>query len=250
MVDPLLDSVDGVHAPSHDMDVLTMKKPLYFGPNSKKGVAHPAPFSTAVLNAIPLLMDSSHVKVLDPFAGIGRIHELPSLVSWEMETVGVELEPEWATIHPDTLVGDIMKMPFDCDEFDAVVTSPCYGNRMADSHKAKDGSFRRSYTHDLGRQLGSNNSGAMQWGQKYREFHVNSWDRVAHVLKPGGHFILNISDHIRDGKRIHVASWHTQVLLKMGFELEGAASILTPRMRVGKNRERVGSEMLLKFLFA
>jgi DNA modification methylase len=226
-----------------------VNKKLYYGPKAKEGVAHPAPFSNAVLNTIPLLLTPDHVKVLDPFAGIGRIHELPSLVSWEMETVGLELEPEWASCHPDTLTGDFMTTLFD-PEFDAVVTSPCYGNRMADSHKAKDGSYRRSYTHDLGHGLSPNNSGAMQWGEEYRQFHINSWNQVTRVLKPGGHFILNISDHIRDGERVHVASWHTRVLLRMGFELEEAASIRTHRLRVGKNRERVGSELLLKFLFA
>ena len=49
--------------------------------------------------------------------------------------------------------------------FDMVVTSPTYGNRMADHHNAKDGRRRITYTHNLGRTLTPGNSGAMQWGE-------------------------------------------------------------------------------------
>lgn len=231
--------------------LLRVKRKLYKLHSGDDGVAHPAPFSEKVLEAIPQLLDYEHRRILDPFAGIGRIHELPKLVDWEMETVGIEIEPEWARLHKNTMVGDALKLPFGYDEFDAVVTSPCYGNRLADSHDAKDGSYRRSYKHDLGRDLHANNSGQMQWGTKYREFHQRAWEEVGRVLKPGGHLILNISDHIRGGRRIHVASWHIRELLSQGWELEDAVSIATPRMRVGANRNaRVDSELLLKFLFA
>ena len=87
-------------------------------------------------------------------------------------------------------------LPFRDESFDAVVTSPTYGNRFADKHNAKDGSIRRSYTHDLGRTLHAENSGSMQWGQAYRDLHVKAWAECFRVVRPGGLFVLNISDHV------------------------------------------------------
>ncbi len=223
-------------------------------PFSKKlynGYAHPAVFNGQVLLAIVPLLDDTHKRVLDPFAGIGGVHALQGMVDWKMETIGVEIEPEWANFHPQTYVGNALKLNYGFSMFDAVITSPCYGNRLADKHVALDDSYRRSYTHDLGRDLNESNSGSLQWGQAYRDFHERAWDEVARVLKPGGHLILNISDHIRGKKRIHVASWHTRYLLKTGFELEDVNRVHTTRHRVGENREaRVDSELVLKFLFA
>jgi hypothetical protein len=86
-------------------------------------------------------------------------------------TVEVELEPEWASQHPRTMVGDARALPLPDATFDMVVTSPTYGNRMTDHHNAKDGSRRITYTHNLGRTLTPGNSGAMQWGEDYRQLH-------------------------------------------------------------------------------
>lgn len=222
------------------------------GPPVKKlyetGVAHPAVFSSAILPALAGLLGPEHKRVLDPFAGVGRVHELPGMVEWEMRTWGVELEPEWARLHPGTQVGNALDLPFDEGWFDAVVTSPTYGNRLADHHNARDGSLRRSYTHDLGRKLSEDNSGVLHWGPQYREFHERAWRETARVLRAGGRLLLNISDHIRRGRRQYVASWHTQTLLEMGFALVDAARVVTPRLRAGANgQSRVSAELVLAF---
>ena len=79
------------------------------------------------------------------------------------------------------------------------MTSPTYGDRLADHHDARDGSVRHSYKHDLGRDLHPDNSGAMQWGPAYRDFHTAAWVEVRRVLRPGGRFVLNVKDHVRGG---------------------------------------------------
>lgn len=194
------------------------------------------------------MLNPTHKRVLDPFAGVGRIHELPGLVDWEMETVGVEIEPEWANLHERTLVGNALALVFDDAAFDAVVTSPTYGNRLADSHNARDGSIRRSYTHDLGRELSDDNSGSMQWGDEYREFHRKAWTEASRVLRPGGRLVLNISDHIRRGKRQHVSSWHAETIIVLGFALVDATRVETPRLREGANADlRVPAELVFAF---
>jgi len=212
------------------------------------GVAHPAVFSSPILPALGRLLEPEHARVLDPFAGVGRIHELSQYVDWQIETVGVEIEVEWADLHEATIVGSALSLPFGADGFDAVVTSPTYGNRLADSHNAQDGSVRRSYTHDLGRKLSEENSGDLHWGPTYREFHGTAWSEVRRVLRPSGRLVLNISDHIRQRKRQYVASWHTECLLDLGFVLVDAARVETQRLRVGSNASaRVRSELVLAF---
>lgn len=220
-------------------------------PFSKKlygGTAHPAVFSEAALSAVASLLDGRHRLILDPFAGVGGVYKLAAEAGWNLEIWGVELEREWAAAHPRTIIGNALSLPFGDGTFDAVVTSPTYGNRLADHHEARDGSWRRSYTHDLGRKLTSGNSGAMQWGPAYREFHRRVWTEVRRVLRDGGRLALNISDHIRGGERRYVAHWHMTQLVGEGFLLADAARAATPRMRAGANRSaRVGSELVLAF---
>jgi hypothetical protein len=173
---------------------------------------HPAKYSKEVLAKLSeILWDESYV--LDPFAGVGLIHTIPGINS-----VGVEIEPEWADMHPQTIRGDATKLLFPDESFPFVVTSCCYGNRMSDSHDAKDSckscdgkgtishgrgrprttckkcrgtglSIRNTYTHSLDRKLHPNNAGHMPFtvdtarGFPYRELHRLAWREVFRVLR-------------------------------------------------------------------
>jgi len=202
---------------------------------------HPAKFSAEILaEAEKCLVDHPHV--LDPFAGVGLVHQLSN------ETVGVELEPEWADAHPDTIVGDATNLPFARSSFDAVFTSPTYGNRLADHHNAQDGSVRRSYRHDLGHELSPNNSGQMQWGEEYRQLHRLAWREVRRVVQPGGRFILNLKNHIRGGVEQPVVEWHLTSLIEMGWVLAHVIPLSAKGMRYGQNYQaRLEYEFLLVF---
>ena len=96
---------------------------------------HPAKFSASILEVLNdvVMREAERIearlRVLDPMAGVGRIHELDALSVFD--TVGVELESEWATQHPRTVVGDATALRFADCTFDAVVTSPC----LEQSHK-------------------------------------------------------------------------------------------------------------------
>lgn len=210
---------------------------------------HPAKYSDSVLDTISDVLDTHHFKgaILDPFAGAGRVHELGSPTR---QTYGVELEPEWAHMHPKTIVGDALNLPSSWKEqFDAIVTSPCYGNRMADHHDAKDASSRNTYTHVLGRPLTDGNAGALQWGTEYRHFHIDAWRSAWQVLKPEGLFVLNISDHIRKGKRQQVAAFHVNALCNVGLNFLDVVPVATPRQRHGANRDaRVDAELVIAFV--
>ncbi len=90
---------------------------------------------------------------------------------------------------------------------------------MAYHHDAADESTRLTYKHTLGRDLHEDNSGAMQWGDEYREFHVKAWAEAVRVLKPGGLFVVNVKDHVRDHRKQAIAAWHMDTLCR-GFGLE------------------------------
>jgi hypothetical protein len=234
-------------------------------------VKHPAKFSTAVLEAMDPWLDGC--CVLDPFAGVGGIHSLCK----PARTVGVELEPEWAACHPRTVVGDATRLPFPDNTFDAVATSPAYGNRMADHHEATErckacggtgyapavgfssvsadcercegagrNTYKRhTYRHYLGRPLHERNSGHMQWGSVfYAIVHEEAWMEAARVLRPGALFLLNVKDHQRKGERAPVAGWHVTLLCQLGFTLLEHCEVDTPGMRHGQNHEARYPEQL------
>jgi tRNA G10 N-methylase Trm11 len=194
---------------------------------------HPARFSDAL---VPVLADQLQPSwtVLDPFAGVGGIHQIGALAG--CHTVGVELEHEWASMHPATIVGNALALPFATSTFDAICTSPTYGNRMADHHNARDDSRRITYRHNLGRDLHPANSGAMQWGAEYRRFHDEAWREAVRVLKPGGSFVLNIKDHNRKGKRQRATEWHVGNLVDIhGLVVIDTIDVHCPGMRYGAN---------------
>lgn len=213
------------------------------GPAVKRtAVPHPAPYSAAVLEALGRWTEGLR-PLLDPFAGTGRVHDLGG------DTYGVEIEPEWAAMHPRTEVGDACDLRFPDGFFACVATSPTYGNRFADRHNARDGSLRRGYTHDLrkltgdpDRQLAVTNTGRYQWGTAYQALHKLAWKEVGRVLRPGGRFVLNVSDHYRNGRIVDVCRWHEGTLRAFGFQLEAIELVPTPRLRLGANRHRVPHE--------
>lgn len=211
--------------------VVTTRSPVT-KPDLGGGVSHPARYSAELMPILQAAVPPyDYKRVLDPFAGTGRIHELLNV------TVGVEIEPEWAELHPDTRVGSALELRFIDDSFDAIVTSPTYGNRLADHHNAYDPENRRSYTHDLGRDLNGDNSGAMQWGDTYRDFHRIAWGEAWRVLRPGGRLVLNIKDHVRKGDRQYVAGWHVSHLINIGFVLVWCLDVPTSTLRQGENTD-------------
>lgn len=211
---------------------------------------HPAKFPQKVLDRITQIFDEWGwpERALDPFAGVGRFHSL--FEGKSTESTGVEIEPEWACQHPKNVVGNALQLDYPDGYFDAIVTSPCYGNRLADHHNAQDGSRRYSYRHVLGREVHPESSARMQWGNRYRAFHEDAWAEALRVLRPDSIFVLNSSNHIRGGGEQLVTEFHSNWFLEHGCAVLDFDTVKTSRLRDGANRDaRAHYENVIAFRY-
>lgn len=185
-------------------------------------VRHPAKYTDALLPVFAELL-AGRKRVLDPFGGTGKLKAICP------DAVCMDIEPEWAAMAG--LCADALRLPFEAGQFDAICTSPTYGNRMADTYT--DGTHRITYTNYIGRHLSENNSGKMQWGLKYRQFHEAAYAEFRRVCR--GVVILNVKDHIRAGETIPVCDWHSKA---MGLPLAERRKVEVSGNRFGQNREK------------
>jgi hypothetical protein len=152
-----------------------------------------------------------------------------------------------------TLVGNALFMPWKSGAFDAICTSPTYGNAMAKvllpSEKWTKDHHTVTYSSFINRRLHSDNSGKMLWGEKYRDFHRSAWIEATRVLSAGGSFILNIKNHILDGEEQKVTEWHIETLTGLGYIEVETIRINTPSMRYGRSSEkRIEFESVIHFI--
>ena len=212
---------------------------------------HPAKYTDSFLPIFyEELKDTGNV--LDPMGGTGKIGTLKEH-GYGGKIYSNELESEWALQGYENgcdviTMNDAENMEWEDGFFDAVCTSPTYGNRMADSHRAKDGSKRNTYTHTIGRDLHEENTGKMQWGKSYQEKHKRIYIEIKRVLKSQGVFILNIKNHIRKGKEVDVSSFHKDLILNNGFKLSKELKIPVRGNGFGQNGNvRVDHEFIFVF---
>ena len=209
---------------------------------------HPAKYTDKFIPIFARYLKGCN-RVYDPMAGTGKI-ALVKDHGFQGKIYCTEIEKEWTSFY-DKIdhwhIGDASQTDFiQSSFFDAICTSPTYGNRVADHHNAKDGSKRLTYTHTLGRKLHENNTGKMQWGEKYRRTHERIYIECKRVLNTDGIFILNMSDHIRKGEHIRVTDWHKDTLTSMGFTCVEDLTVKTSRMGFGANSKlRVNGERIL-----
>jgi len=212
---------------------------------------HPAKYSDPFLPIFASILENRKL-VFDPMAGTGKLALIKDY-GFTGQVYCNEIEPEW--INREYRVDqwfntDATDLSFiKSDTFDAICTSPTYGNRMADGFNAKSKYKRISYSEYLSRTLHKSNTGQMQWGSNYRQTHTLIYAECARVLALYGLFVLNISDHIRKYQIIPVADWHKNLLLSFGFLCLNDQPITTHRMRYGRNSElRIATERIITFI--
>lgn len=240
-------------------------------------VKHPAKYSKPIWLAIyrdvaklvTMHPEKSDWHVLDPFAGVGGIFDLHVMEGdydpgdLVFKITGIEIESEWAVqaqgheryrdLHDQMIAMDFFDFachPAVKETFDLVVTSPTYGNRMADHHtpSPEDTSVRNTYRHKLGRELSEGSSAGLQWGDEYREFHRDAWSEVFDLLESGGYFILNVKDHIRKGVKQPVVAWHDAYCRSIGFNKITHTQVPVSGNRQGENGDvRVDTESVILY---
>jgi hypothetical protein len=201
--------------------------------------SHPAKYNPKFIGVFAELLNGCQT-VLDPFGGTGRIRLLEQ---YGFETVNLEIEPEWAT----DILGDSTMMPFKDETFDAICTSPTYGNRMADTftdHCPEKQYVRNTYRHRLGRKPSVNNTGGYQFGDRYLDLHRLVYGECMRVLKPGGKFVLNTKNFIHRDVETDVTGAHTSLLTGYGFQVTGQREVPTVGLKFGANRNRVQYETI------
>ena len=198
-------------------------------------VRHPAIMGPHILDVCRRFLPSERCRILDPFAGTGTT----ALSLPEHDVVGVEIEGKWASQHPNTICGDCLNVIPTLGKFDVVLTSPCYGNRMADDFISKDNSKRITYRHCLGEPLSVGTSANLYFGKKnkkYENFHESVWGQCVDCLKVNGLFILNCKDFIAAGEVKEVTKWHVDCLKNLGMKEVGREKVHSKGMRLGANR--------------
>jgi SAM-dependent methyltransferase len=207
--------------------------------------SHPAKYTDVLLPVMAKMLKGSQ-RILDPFAGTGKVFELQAWLP-DAQIEAIELEPEFAAINPRTRVGNALHLPWPDDYFDAIVTSPTYANRLADSLRPPDKDCF-SYAQSLQRPLHIDNSGRLQWGSAYWAFHHRAWTEARRALQTGGRFVLNFKDHYRNKKLVPATEWHIYTLESLGFRLLQHERIATPSLRYGANHgARVEHESVILF---
>lgn len=221
---------------------------------------HPAQFSAELYSTfLDITIPLSLVGIkrwLDPFAGVGNFLDLIP-ADCQAESVGVEIEPEWAGQRKGVILGDsrhLVRM-FGPDSFDGVISSPVYPNGMTDNFNAgaKSGrAYRRqTYRQSLGRPLSIGSTAGVGRGltKRHNQMHTEIAREIVQVLRPGGHLLWNVKNVIVKSEIVDVVGWWKELWAALGLLRWDVKMVPCPGYRYGQNRDlRVEEEAILCFV--
>ncbi len=196
---------------------------------------HPAKYSTELL---PVLAKYCYGDIIDIMGGTGKAGLLKQF-NEKIKTVTInELESEWAIQAKqngvDTIItGDARTVT---GRFNVIVTSPPYGNRLADNFKpSQHDSKRRMYAGDLGRAPSNGSTCCSHFGRGYESQMI---DIISRAIKNIIHdrIVWNTSNFIRDFKEVDIFSFYKRVFESLGYKIVARERVSTKRHRgVGAN---------------
>jgi len=223
---------------------MTDKPPIVDPYDGRKIRPHPAKFSDVLLDHIIDMIPHDIDWITDPMAGVGKITQLSDDFLYHCN----ELEPEWGSqIEADIVtIGDARDMEINPKSI--IVTSPPYGNRMADCFVSKrPSSMKGRYAGDLGRRLSDGNTGSLHFGPQYVKVITDIYESLFSKMVSGQFFLLNISNFIRAKKEVNVVGFYLKLFSDSNFILSDFVNVSTPRDRGrGANADlRVDHEVLI-----
>lgn len=233
---------------------------------------HPATYSRNILRALNSRIirerrpdENQPLRVLDPFGGVGTIHELATEL---VHTFAVEIEKKWfldaQTKYPDriTVLADSVQwaeMLVGRRMFDVLATSPVYPNGMADRYVGDGKTPRNTYASHLGQNPTEGSSAGLgRWSSasargRHLEFNQRAFDAFVPLIRPGGLVLLNVKDptwtvdSVRQVGPFSASMW-AMLTERHGLILEGLDVIPTRGRPSGKHAaERTGFEYVLAF---
>lgn len=235
---------------------------------------HPAPFSKPILDRLADLLRSDQkalgkpLRILDPFAGTGRVFLAAPPYS---KVTMIEIEKEFVEeglAYLSSINGRLdqtVKWRYEAAEsagwlqkhratYTHIVTSPTYGNRMRDPYRSKPGTQCRSYAQSKGGPLLPYNSGAYKLdSDQYWGINGDVMESAIARLVPGGRVYINVSDFYHTPKkgappeRQPVGAEWVSLMTHCGVFLASVEQVVTRRFTRGENRHRVPYEYILTF---
>ena len=212
---------------------------------------HPAKFNDALIPVIAAAING-RARVLDPMAGTGKIATVKDygfcgqvfcndIEDWGAARVYNQLVDNWTFC-------DAAKLPYPDGFFDAIATSPTYGNGINQNRPAVPWYRVITYRAYFGKPLTEGNTGSVKWGKTYRDMHLRIYAEMKRVLSRDGVLVVNMADFVKSAEIVKVSEWHAQALAQCGFEMVGHEEVACKKMRFGSNgHKRVGHEVVMTF---
>ena len=206
----------------------------------------PVPWQPAALREVARLLNEharevllgpiggpTELALLEPMAGGGSILTLVDdhmLHDPRWALYPSELEPEWANNDPRVAAAEASSHLLDWavrgQAPAAIVFSPPFGNRMADTYEPPetDTSVRFTYTISLGRPPTVGSAASLPWGPAYRGAMAKIYNAVARCSGPNTLVIVEISDCQVDGEAAGVPEWTRWALQHAGLRYRQTVS--------------------------
>ena len=177
---------------------------------------HPATWNDALIAAAVELIDHHTEEpgiLIDPMAGEGRHYEALADAGWTLILSDIHAWPHRSSrvVH-----GDATDIARDDNSIDVLLTSPPFGNRLADKMSTDD-DRRITYADRRGCDTADNDAAGLQWGSAYRSTMQDIWTETARVLRDDGLAVIDIKDHIRRDVRQHVTAWTVDAWQQLGW---------------------------------
>lgn len=193
--------------PKHRTEAFCLSETKHFG-------KHPAKMNVELARRLVEEYTSPGQRILDPMAGCGTVPVVASEMN--RQGVGVELEAQYITQH--TCRGDTFALPFRNEQFDAIITSPPYGEAIgragdrdiqktiAAKHRYEQQRFGKTMTNHAVYGSHPKNVGSMPLQSKKRPSFIDSMGTILkewyRVLAPRGTLIIVIKDQRKGRKRL------------------------------------------------